>query len=459
MLRRAERGARLQQQGRYESAARTFRAALTVAEAAFGDEALEVVTPLNELAVCYQHLARFVDAGPLLQRALVIAERRLGPDHPDVATIYHNLGGLEHAAGNWSRGEPFARKAARIRSRVFGPRHPLVASALTALAALLDQQKKYEEAERLYRRALGILERTHGSRHHLVAVVLNNLAAMHQARRRRAHAESLYLRALDIDTTALGPAHPKVAFAQNNLAALIGERRPVEAAALLRRALATFRRSGGPHHPNVAVCLENFVPVLRRLGRVREAEASARRAARILSRVEAVNDDAVALTGTINPDQARFRLVVQRSPIDRLGVFAAEPIPAYRKVIEYTGERVSVREGARRSDPKRNYLFGLDRYWRIDGAIGGSGAEYINHCCAPNLKARLVRGHILYFSKRAIGRGEELTVDYQYSCEADRMPCSCGAPSCRGVMNLSRGEQRAPGGPAGRLARRAFVRS
>ena len=149
------------------------------------------------------------------------------------------------------------------------------------------------------------------------------------------------------------------------------------------------------------------------------------------------------MTGTINPEHTPFRLVVQPSRIDRLGVFAAEPIPARRKVIEYTGERVSVRERARRWDPKRSYLFSLDRHWQIDGAIGGSGAEYINHCCEPNLKASLVRGHILYFSKREIERGEELTVDYQYAHDADRMPCSCRAPSCRGVMNLSRRDARA----------------
>jgi hypothetical protein len=54
------------------------------------------------------------------------------------------------------------------------------------------------------------------------------------------------------------------------------------------------------------------------------------------------------------------------------------------------------------------------KYWQIDGVIGGSGAEYINHSCAPNLRSRLVRGHILSFSTRPIARGEELTVDYRY---------------------------------------------
>ena len=421
-------------------------------EQAFGPDHIEVATALNNLAVCYKYLARFLDAGPLYQRALGITERVLGPEHPDVATVYHNLGGLEHAARNWMRGEPFARKAVRIRTRALGPRHPDVAADLTALAALLDRQKKYREAERLYRRALSIVEHTLGPDDHAVAVNLNNLAAVYQARGRKKAAEQMYRRALQIDEACLGADHPKVGFSINNLAVLLKDDRPDEAAALFRRALAIFRRGLGPRHPNVAICLENYADALRRLGRRRDANMCVTRAARILSRIEAVNDEAVALTGTINPDHARFRLLVAPSRIHRLGVFADEPIPTRRKVIEYTGERVSRYEGRRRWDPKRSYLFELDRYWQIDGAIGGSGAEYINHSCAPNLWARLLRGHIVYFSKREIARGEELTVDYKFSAEVTRMPCRCGAPTCRGTMNVSRRDARSHPTPRRRRA-------
>jgi tetratricopeptide (TPR) repeat protein len=431
-----ELGTCLQQRGRYREAERLLREAVSLAESAPIRKGLGLAGVLNDLAVCYKYLARFIDAGPLYQRALVLTEQALGPDHPDVATVYHNLGGLEHAAGNWSRGEPFARRAVRIRARALGPRHPLVAADLTALAALLDRQGKFAEAERLYGRALRILEREHGPRHHLVAVTLNNLAAVHHARGRTDRAEALYRRALDIDSEALGPRHPKVAFALNNLAVLTGVERPHEAAVLFRRALAIFRASLGPRHPNVGVSLENFAPVLRRLGRRHDALAAARLAARILGAVEAVNDDGVALTGTINPDRARFRLLVRPSPIHRLGVFAEDAIPGGRMVIEYTGEHISRREAARRWDPNRSYLFGLDRGRVVDGAIGGSGAEYVNHSCAPNLRARVVRGRIVYFSLRTIERGEELTLDYKYQHDTDRMPCACGAATCRGTMNL-----------------------
>jgi uncharacterized protein len=145
----------------------------------------------------------------------------------------------------------------------------------------------------------------------------------------------------------------------------------------------------------------------------------------------------------LNPRYTNWRLRVGRSPIHRLGVFAAEDIPSGRKVIEYAGERITYREANKRfvkiwrsSKSKPLCLFHLNRRWVIDGAVGGSGAELINHACEPNLRTRRIRGHILYFSCRRIRRGEELAVDYRFSKKAVRVPCRCGSPRCRGTINL-----------------------
>jgi uncharacterized protein len=133
---------------------------------------------------------------------------------------------------------------------------------------------------------------------------------------------------------------------------------------------------------------------------------------------------------------ASFELSIRGSRIHRRGVYAEEPIPARRKVIEYTGERISRRETKRRGDGDVTYLFTLDDYWTLDGAFGGSGAEIINHSCDPNLRAWNFKGHILYISKRAIEAGEELTVDYRFAKDVEAVRCRCGAKTCRGIINL-----------------------
>jgi SET domain-containing protein len=138
----------------------------------------------------------------------------------------------------------------------------------------------------------------------------------------------------------------------------------------------------------------------------------------------------------IDPAYAAYRLRIIPSPIHRWGVIAEERIPARRKVIEYTGERISRMETKRRGMARLVYLFTLDKYWTLDGAVGGSGAEYINHSCDPNLYSWVFKGHILYMSKRVIRPGEELTVDYHFAKDVERVTCRCGAEACRGTINV-----------------------
>lgn len=139
----------------------------------------------------------------------------------------------------------------------------------------------------------------------------------------------------------------------------------------------------------------------------------------------------------INPKYACFRLSVRPSAIHRWGVFAEEFIPKRRKIMEYTGERCNRRETKRRVFEREfNYMFTLNSYWCIDGSVGGSGAEYVNHCCEPNVEARIVKDHILYMSLRDIQPGEELTIDYHFGKDVQRVPCACGAATCRGTINL-----------------------
>jgi SET domain-containing protein len=143
-------------------------------------------------------------------------------------------------------------------------------------------------------------------------------------------------------------------------------------------------------------------------------------------------------TPQINPEFACFKLEVRPSKIHRWGIYALEDIPVRRKVMEYRGERINRKETKRRSEEQHKliYLFTLDPYWTLDGSVGGSGAEYINHCCDPNIVTEIRKGHILYISRRPIKQGDELTVDYHFAKNVDKVPCKCGAAICRGTINL-----------------------
>jgi SET domain-containing protein len=124
-------------------------------------------------------------------------------------------------------------------------------------------------------------------------------------------------------------------------------------------------------------------------------------------------------------------------------VFALESIPRGVKVIEYTGDRLTPRQVDRRAQRNermgmagRNVFFAsISHDCVIDGSKGKSGAQFINHCCDPNLVPRVLDERLWFFSRRKIRTGEELTMDYDYQKGASTTPCRCGSPKCRGTMS------------------------
>ena len=128
------------------------------------------------------------------------------------------------------------------------------------------------------------------------------------------------------------------------------------------------------------------------------------------------------------------KLAIGKSAINGRGCFALAPLPARRKVGELLGERISNREAARRvAQGGKVRICQLDDRWSIDASRGGDATAYINHSCDPNCFSRVTRGHMLFFARRDIAPGEELTLDYTPSQHPGRR-CTCGAENCRGIM-------------------------
>jgi hypothetical protein len=148
-----------------------------------------------------------------------------------------------------------------------------------------------------------------------------------------------------------------------------------------------------------------------------------------------VSDPVQIAKAIIRQELARYRLRTGPSRIHRFGVFAMESIPDGQKIIPYTGELVSRFKWRGRGSRTRTYLLRLDKYWILDGSVGGSGAELINHSCDPNCRFD-INGHEAWIvSVRSIAPEEELLLDYRFSSKPPVVPCYCGASNCRGMIN------------------------
>ena len=123
----------------------------------------------------------------------------------------------------------------------------------------------------------------------------------------------------------------------------------------------------------------------------------------------------------------------RRSRIHGWGVYATSMIPKNKRIIDYTGEKISNQESLRR---ERRYIrrghiwcFKLTNRTVIDAGVGGNIARYINHSCKPNCYVEISGGRIWIRAARTIAKGEELT--YHYNTDGDAsIACRC-RPGCQ----------------------------
>ena len=139
---------------------------------------------------------------------------------------------------------------------------------------------------------------------------------------------------------------------------------------------------------------------------------------------------------------------VNRSKIHGFGIIASDNIKKGKKVIQYIGEKVSKKEGDKRSAEriknylhKKNegsvYIFELNKKYDIDGSPLYNKARYINHSCEPNCEVDIINNEIWIISIKNIKKGNELNYDYGYEFDKDDFSdhiCKCGSSKCIGYI-------------------------
>ncbi|BHF72925.1 Histone-lysine N-methyltransferase setd1b [Sparganum proliferum] len=151
-------------------------------------------------------------------------------------------------------------------------------------------------------------------------------------------------------------------------------------------------------------------------------------------------------------NQLKFRkkqLIFAKSPIHHWGLIALEPIAAEEMVIEYVGH--IVRKGVAELREKRyeekgigsSYLFRIDDEYVIDATMFGNNARFINHSCQPNCYAKIItvegKKKIVIYSKRDIQVMEEITYDYKFPYEEEKIPWSYRLSSFRSEYYINFG--------------------
>ncbi|CAO3610444.1 unnamed protein product [Cunninghamella blakesleeana] len=139
------------------------------------------------------------------------------------------------------------------------------------------------------------------------------------------------------------------------------------------------------------------------------------------------------------------KLKFGRSMIHAWGLFAMEPIYEDEFVIEYLGEVIRQQVANHRekeyeeSGIGSSYLFRVDDDMVVDATMKGNLARFVNHCCTPNCNTKITKidkkKRIIIYANRDIQPGEEITYNYKFPLEDEKIPCTCGSKLCKGSLN------------------------
>lgn len=135
------------------------------------------------------------------------------------------------------------------------------------------------------------------------------------------------------------------------------------------------------------------------------------------------------------PVYQKYAVDVAASRIDGQGAFAAEAIPARRKIGEIRGESISVRDARiRATRSERIMIVEVSNRRAIDFSRSADPMRFTNHSCAPNARLCIRAGRVEFYALRNIGAGEEITVNYGETHHEGRLRCRCGAERCAGRL-------------------------
>lgn len=132
-----------------------------------------------------------------------------------------------------------------------------------------------------------------------------------------------------------------------------------------------------------------------------------------------------------------IRLRVADSPIEGVGVFAAETIEAGETVLVLdTSRELTPEEPLRPEEGEREdhlaYLADERAY------LLPEPERRLNHSCDPNAYLRTEDDRVCLVARRSIEGGEEITIDYLINTDGgSAWRCSCGADRCRDRLETS----------------------
>ncbi len=267
------------QLGEQMEAERVDRECLAIRQKILGDQALDTLAAVNQLALLLKAQGKLAEATPLFELALSGTQVHLGPNHADVMPILNNLASLLRMQGKYEEAEPLYRRALRTRKEFLGDTHPDTLMSQNNLSFLLFQKAGDEalaEAQGLALMAVSGREKVLSPTHPDTLESVFNLACVLMAQKKYKESQLHFRRALIGREVALGRSHPGALTSAHGLAMLLFEMSEDDGAgeceALARRCFSERDVVLGSNHPSTLTSVHLLAAVLLRKNGLKDEE-------------------------------------------------------------------------------------------------------------------------------------------------------------------------------------------
>ena len=260
--------------GLYREGQELLEPALATRRRILGDDNVNTVESMADLAWDYENENRQADAEKLQREALGILERTQGKDNIHTLSLMGNLASTLTNEKRYPEAEKIQTELLERERRVLGPDHKNTLSTMNNLAKTYFRQSRYADAETMLREVVRIRQRVSGPDVPETLIGNYNLSVAIGHQKRFAEADTILEKVVQDERRILGPSHPETL---KSTVALVGnyleEERYAEAAKLQQEVLETRQKALGPNDPAVAGDIYNLACIAARSGNATEAFA------------------------------------------------------------------------------------------------------------------------------------------------------------------------------------------
>jgi serine/threonine protein kinase/Tfp pilus assembly protein PilF len=251
-----------------------FERAWKIREELLGENHLDTLIAISQLAEVYRLQGNLSQAEALATQLLERCRILYGEGHPETCSAMNNLAAIYFDQHELVKAETLFKSALDATSRILGDEDPATIEQMNNLAMLYRSQGKFAEAEPLFVESLAFQRRTLGEEHPNTLLAMSNLGALYKDQGRFAEAERLFTQTLDAGRRVMGEDTPGMITLLNNLGSLHQAQRQLDKAAVCyEEAIEKARAIGWEAHPNTLTTMKSLAMVYAVLGRFNESDA------------------------------------------------------------------------------------------------------------------------------------------------------------------------------------------